>query len=153
MAPFWQTRPLAAMTTEQWESLCDHCGRCCLVKLEDEDTGDIFTTRVVCAQYDIDCGRCGDYAHRFEKVADCIDLTPENVGAIPWLPETCAYRRLHEGRDLPDWHPLVTGDPDSTRKAGMAIAEEVVREDLVDIDDLPRFIHDWNGGAGGGAKK
>ncbi len=141
--PFWKRKTLEQLSREEWESLCDHCGRCCLVKLEEEDTGAIHYTRVACALYDCEHGGCTAYAARHEHMPDCLRLTPKSVREIPWLPETCAYRRLAEGRDLPDWHPLITGDPDSTRKAGMAIRGRVISEREVDIDDLPGLIHDW----------
>ncbi len=143
MEPFWKHKSLAQMSTEEWESLCDHCGRCCLVKLEDEDSGEIFTTSVVCRLFDTECGGCSAYDARFAHMPDCIDLTPENVGDIPWLPATCAYRLLHEGRDLPPWHPLRSGDPHSVREAGVAVIDEVISEAAVREEDLPAYIRDW----------
>ena len=111
--PFWLTTPLEAMSTEQWESLCDGCGRCCLVKLEDEDTGRIFATDVGCRLFEAGTCRCRDYPNRSQKVPDCVTLTPEEVRTLPWLPPTCGYRLIAEGKDLPWWHPLVSGDPET----------------------------------------
>lgn len=143
--PFWR-KPLAELTRREWEALCDGCGRCCLVKLEDEDTGKIHFTDVACKLFDSGTCRCRDYARRARKVHDCVKLTPENVGQIPWLPPTCAYRLRREGRDLPDWHPLVSGDPDSVRRAGISCHDKVsALEEDIPIDDLPDFIVSWPG--------
>jgi len=141
--PFWKRKKLAEMSRQEWESLCDGCGRCCLVKLEDEDTGEILTTSVVCALYDTERGGCSDYANRHAHMPDCIGLTPQNVGTIRWLPATCAYRLLYEGRDLPSWHPLRSGDPDTVREAGISILDEVISETGVEIEDLPAYIREW----------
>lgn len=141
--PFWRRKTLEQLTTQEWESLCDHCGLCCLVKLEEEDTGTIHYTRVACALYDCENGGCTAYAERHERMPDCLQLTPESVRRISWLPSTCAYRRLAEGRDLPSWHPLVTGDPQSTARAGRSIAGRVISERDVDVEDLPTLLHDW----------
>ncbi|WP_454915791.1 YcgN family cysteine cluster protein [Xanthobacter sediminis] len=142
--PFWRTTPLAAMSTEQWESLCDGCGRCCLVKLEDEDTGAIAYTDVACRLFDTEGCRCADYAHRSEKVEDCVRLTPEAVAALSWLPPTCAYRLLDEGQDLPFWHPLVSGDPSSVRAAGISVAGRVAGlEDAFGVFELVEHLAAW----------
>jgi uncharacterized cysteine cluster protein YcgN (CxxCxxCC family) len=142
LAPeYWLKTPLSAMSRLEWEALCDGCGRCCLLKLEDEDTGAVAYTDVHCRLFDPDTCRCGNYAHRKRLVVGCVQLTPETIDdSAPWMPETCAYRRLHEGRDLPDWHPLVTGDPDSPRKAGMSMRNASVPEWEVDEDDLEDHI-------------
>lgn len=125
-APFWETTPLSAMTTAQWESLCDGCGKCCLEKFEEEDTGAIVYSRVACTLLDIATCRCRDYPHRATQVADCITLTPAELAPATWLPTTCAYRRLTEGRPLPRWHPLLTGDPESVVKAGQSVRGRVI---------------------------
>ena len=108
-APFWKTKPLEAMSPAEWESLCDGCGKCCMAKLEDEDTGEIYWTTVGCRLFDAGVCRCTDYEHRLERVDDCVQLTPENVRTITWLPSTCGYRLVAEGKDLFWWHPLVSG--------------------------------------------
>ena len=116
--PFWKTKPLEAMSPAEWESLCDGCGKCCMSKLEDEDTGEIYWTSVGCRLFDAGLCRCTDYEHRLERVDDCVRLTPENVRTITWLPSTCAYRLVAEGKDLFWWHPLVSGRPKAcTRRA------------------------------------
>jgi uncharacterized cysteine cluster protein YcgN (CxxCxxCC family) len=120
--PFWQKKTLEDMTPEEWESLCDGCARCCVYKIEIEETGDIVYSPDACPLLDLDTCRCTDYTHRREKEPDCAVLTPENIHeAAPWLPVTCAYRRLALGDGLPAWHPLVTGNPNSTRDTGMSV--------------------------------
>ena len=109
--PFWEDKRLDEMSYEEWEALCDGCGRCCLLKLEDEDTGEIMTSDVRCRLLDGTTCRCTDYPNRKRKVSDCIKLDIDNVRAISWIPTTCAYRRLAEGKGLAWWHPLVSGDP------------------------------------------
>jgi uncharacterized protein len=119
--PFWRVKPLEAMTPPEWESLCDGCARCCLVKLEDEDTGTIHYTDVSCTLLDCQSCRCRDYENRAAKVPDCVQLTPDTVRRLSWLPPTCAYRLLAEGRDLYWWHPLVSGDPETPHRAGISV--------------------------------
>ncbi len=143
--PFWR-KPLGELSAREWEALCDGCGRCCLVKLEDEDTGRIHFTDVACTLFDSGSCRCRDYARRRRKVADCVKLTPENVGTIPWLPPTCAYRLRREGKDLPDWHPLVSGSAGAVHAAGVSARGRVSAfEEDVAVDDLPDFIVSWPG--------
>ena len=138
--PFWESKSLAEMTAPEWESLCDGCGLCCLVRLEDEDTGEVIPTRVASRLFDDGLCRCVDHANRKAQVPDCVKLTPWNIDALPWMPRSCAYRRLHEGRGLPEWHPLVTGDPDSTHKAGMSIRGQTICEtSLADPEDALDF--------------
>lgn len=120
-APFWETVPLAALRPDQWEALCDGCGKCCVEKFEDEDTGDIYSTDIACVLLDRNTCRCTDYANRSVRVPDCVTLTLDALAQPRWLPETCAYRRLAEGRPLPAWHPLRTGDPDSVVRAGHSL--------------------------------
>jgi uncharacterized cysteine cluster protein YcgN (CxxCxxCC family) len=131
------------MSAAQWEALCDGCGRCCLHKLEDADTGDIHTTAVACRLLDHHSCRCGDYPNRQQQVPGCAVLTPEDVGSLRWLPPTCAYRLLDEGKPLPDWHPLVSGDAESVHRAGISVRGRVVAEEAVHEDDLEDFIVDW----------
>ena len=138
--PFWQTKSLEQMTAQEWESLCDGCGLCCLIRFEDEETGEVIPTRVACKLLDQHLCRCKDYVNRKAHVPDCIKLTPWNIDALAWMPPSCAYRRLHEGRGLPDWHPLITGDPDSVHQAGVSIRDQTVSEDsLADPEDALDF--------------
>ena len=134
--PFWKTKSLAEMTRAEWESLCDGCGRCCLNKLEDEDTGRFLYTKAACKLLDLGTCRCTDYANRQAKVPDCVALTPENVGRLGWLPTTCAYRLLDEGRSLPWWHPLVSGRPETVAEAGIAVAGVAYSEEGITVDEL-----------------
>lgn len=126
--PFWRHKSLEQMTVPEWESLCDGCGLCCLIRFEDEDTGEVIPTRVHCQLFDPAKCQCSDYANRRATVPDCIKLTPHNIEALQWMPRSCAYRRLYEGKDLPAWHPLVTGDMDSTHKAGISIKDQTLSE-------------------------
>jgi uncharacterized cysteine cluster protein YcgN (CxxCxxCC family) len=142
--PFWQRKSLAEMSNAEWESLCDGCGRCCLVKLEDEDTAATYFTDVGCRLLDGQSCRCRDYAHRNEKVDDCVRLTPKVVHEIKWLPPTCAYRLLDEGKDLYWWHPLVSGDPDTVHQARISVRGRVRdSEDDVPDETLEDRIVDW----------
>jgi hypothetical protein len=127
--PFWRRKRLEEMTRAEWESLCDGCGRCCLMKLEYEDTGEIDFTSVACRLLDARSCRCTDYANRRAQVEDCVKLTPRRVRTLKWLPPTCAYRLVDEGRDLYWWHPLVSGDPDTVHQAGVSVRGRVLSED------------------------
>jgi uncharacterized cysteine cluster protein YcgN (CxxCxxCC family) len=135
-SPFWKTKTLPEMTREEWESLCDGCGRCCLNKLEDEDTGRFLYTRAACKLLDLESCRCTDYANRHARVPDCVALTPENVGSLGWLPATCAYRLLEEGKNLQWWHPLVSGRTETVTEAGIAVAGEAYSEEGITVDEL-----------------
>jgi uncharacterized cysteine cluster protein YcgN (CxxCxxCC family) len=138
--PFWETKTLEQMNVAEWESLCDGCGLCCLIRFEDEDTGEITPTRVACKLFDAELCRCTDYAARKRHVPDCIKLTPHNIDDMMWMPRSCAYRRVHEGKSLPDWHPLITGDPESTHKAGVSVRRQTVSESaLANADDALDF--------------
>ena len=125
---FWKRKSLAEMSKTEWESLCDGCALCCLQKLEDEQTGDVYFTDVACRLLDTETCRCTDYAARAKKVADCLVLSADEPDTFHWLPGSCAYRRLAEGQELPDWHPLRTGDPDSVHAAGISAKGKVVSE-------------------------
>ncbi|TDQ78836.1 hypothetical protein A8950_3297 [Dongia mobilis] len=126
--PFWKTTPLSKMTPAQWESLCDGCGKCCLVKLRDVDTNEILFTNIACKQLDLRSCRCKDYQNRKALVPDCVQLTPRNIGRIDWLPETCAYKLVHRGEDLPWWHPLVSGDTRTVHQAGISMRRRAISE-------------------------
>jgi hypothetical protein len=140
---FWAQYPLEALTPEEWEALCDGCGLCCLVKLEDEDSGEVAYTRVACKLLDPATGWCSQYAERRLHVPDCIQLTPALVAQLRWLPRTCAYRLVHEKKPLPDWHPLLTGHPDSTRQARQSVAGRSLSELQVPEDELEHHIVRW----------
>jgi uncharacterized cysteine cluster protein YcgN (CxxCxxCC family) len=138
--PFWKRKRLDEMTAAEWESLCDGCGLCCLVRFEDEDTGEIIPTRVHCKLFNPETCTCTDYADRRRHVPDCIKLTPGNIEALEWMPMSCAYRRLYEGRDLAAWHPLVSGDPESVHRANVSVRGQTINEDaLADPEDALDF--------------
>jgi len=142
--PYWCRKSLAEMTDTEWEGLCDGCGKCCLHKLEDADTGEILPTNIACRLLDLGTCRCGDYRNRQTKVPDCLVLKADLVAQLGWLPPTCAYRVLSEGDDLAWWHPLVSGDPNAVHEAGISVRGRAVSErkagdpedHIVDWDDL-----------------
>lgn len=140
------------MSPEEWESLCDGCGQCCLYKIEDEDTDELFNTNVCCELFNAQTGRCRSYANRKQHVPDCQVLTPAVVAALPWLPKTCAYRLLHEGRPLFSWHPLVSGDPDSVRHAGVSVRDRALVP-AEDAGDLADHVVEWVFGDGAAAPR
>lgn len=139
--PFWKTIPLDRMTQAQWESLCDGCAQCCLQKIEDEDTREIYYTNIACDLLDAENCRCTHYAERSQRVPTCVTLTPEHLKDPYWLPPTCAYRLLAEGKPLPDWHPLVSGDPDSVELSGHSVRGRTVPES--EADDWEFHLIDW----------
>ena len=138
--PFWKGKSLEQMTAEEWESLCDGCGNCCRLKLQEADTGDLIQTNVVCAYLDLDSCRCRDYPNRLRNTPGCIQLTPERCRRTAWLPETCAYRLVDEGRDLPSWHPLVSGDPATVHSAGISVRGKAISES--DLETLEQLLAD-----------
>ncbi len=143
---YWEDKPLEALSPAEWESLCDGCGRCCLVKLEDEDTGRVHFTEVACRLLDVETCRCADYAHRRRRVRDCLKLTPDLVTSLAWLPPTCAYRLRAAGRPLAWWHPLVSGSPETVHEAGISVRGRVhLSETDLKIDDYPDHIARWPG--------
>lgn len=140
---FWNTTPLSDLNDEQWESLCDGCGKCCLHKLQDEDTHEVFYTRVACRLLNPRTGGCNDYVNRFSRVPDCMNiraLTPEQ---FDWLPDSCAYRLRHNNQPLPAWHPLISGNRHSVHKEPNAIRGRVISEDLIDEADLENHVIVW----------
>jgi uncharacterized cysteine cluster protein YcgN (CxxCxxCC family) len=139
---FWREKSLAEMSGDEWESLCDGCGKCCLHKIEDEDTGEIFFSRVACGLLDIRACRCTRYAERVRLVADCLELR-EGFTEFHWLPSTCAYRLLAQGRDLPSWHPLLTGDAESVHRAGVSVRAFALSEHEVEDPYEPIHILEW----------
>jgi hypothetical protein len=141
--PYWKTTPMAAMSEAQWEGLCDGCGKCCLIGLEDEDTGEIYLTDVACKLFDDKSCRCSNYDQRREIVDDCVKLTPETIGGLNWLPKTCAYRLVHEGRDLFWWHPLVSGDPESVHEAKVSVRGKTRPERNQKVRQLMKRITQW----------
>ena len=150
-APFWETVPLETMSDVQWESLCDGCGRCCLHKLEDEDTGEVHFTSIACRQLDTSSCRCRDYEHRFEHVPDCLSVRPLDGRKLGWLPGSCAYRRLANGHGLPDWHPLVTGRAASTAEAGIAVRHRARSELEVPVHEWVEHVIEWADAVPGGS--
>lgn len=140
--PFWRYTPLSEMSWRQWEMLCDGCGRCCLRKLEHARTGEVVYTSIACRLLDIERCRCTDYSGRTEAGVGCLRLSPGDAGPFSWLPRSCAYRILYEGGDLPSWHPLITGDPESVHKAGMSVRHCAVAEVRLKNFDLERYIID-----------
>ncbi len=126
--PFWERKTLREMNKDEWEALCDGCGKCCLHKLEDEDTGEVKYTSVACRLLDLKTITCTNYKNRARLVADCLQLSPGNIPTFQWLPETCAYRRLAEGKKLEPWHPLISGNRNSVHDAGISIKGKCVSE-------------------------
>ncbi len=145
--PFWESKRLSEMTPDEWESLCDGCALCCLQKLEDEDTGDVYFTDIACRLLDVERCRCIDYGNRAARVSSCLVLSADRPELYGWLPGSCAYRRLAENKPLPAWHPLVSGDPESVHAAGISVRGKAVSEtvtgqwtvlqQLADNDEAP----------------
>ncbi|MEL6298940.1 MAG: YcgN family cysteine cluster protein [Pseudomonadota bacterium] len=140
--PFWERKALSEMTRREWEQLCDGCGRCCMLKVEDEDTGDIFLTGLSCRLLDTDSCKCTDYPDRQAKVSDCIVLSPDRVGELSWLPPSCAYRRVSEGRGLAWWHPLVSGDHMTVHEAGISVKGWALAETATRVTSIEDYLID-----------
>lgn len=138
---FWRTKTLSQLNREEWESLCDGCGLCCLIRFEDEDTGEILPTRVHCQLYDAQKCQCSNYVNRKTHVPDCISLTPDNIENLMWMPKSCAYRRIYEGKDLPSWHYLVCGDREEVHRRGVSVRGQTVCETAFDeIEDALDYL-------------
>lgn len=143
MSAWWNSKPLEALTRQEWESLCDGCAKCCLHKLEDADTGEVFYTKVRCRYLNEENCRCSDYQNRSQLMPNCIQLSPDKLDELAWLPATCAYRLRFEGKSLPDWHPLVSGSPDSVHLAGVSIRGRAISDEYVHPDGLDEHIVQW----------
>jgi uncharacterized cysteine cluster protein YcgN (CxxCxxCC family) len=139
-APFWRRKTLEELDAKEWEQLCDGCGRCCLNKLEDEDTGEIYLTRLACALLDVGTCRCSDYPNRKAKMPDCIQIDAAKARSLTWLPSTCGYRLVGEGRDLHWWHPLVSGTQDTVHEAGISVRGVARSEKGVKIESYWKYI-------------
>jgi hypothetical protein len=140
---YWEEKSLAEMTQEEWESLCDGCGRCCLNKLEDEDTGEIYFTNVSCRLLDIEKCSCVDYENRKAMMPDCMILSVDNHEALEVMPSTCAYRLLQQNKPLPEWHPLISGRKESVAEANISVAGKIVSEEHIHYEQLPEHLINW----------
>ena len=143
MSYFWQQLSLEQLSQQQWESLCDHCGRCCLHKLEDEDSGEVFFTDVACQYMDEETCSCPHYQQRQQLVPECLSIQPDWGEKFKWLPNTCAYRLLYEGKDLFAWHPLISGDAQSVHLAGISIRGRNFRDNEVDESEIDQHVIEW----------
>jgi hypothetical protein len=139
---YWETKHLSEMSLEEWEALCDGCGICCLYKVEDEDTGQVELTNVACRFLELDHVHCQMYEARLQAMPTCIQLTPSKVKKLAWLPETCAYRLVMEGKPLPDWHPLVSGDPEAVHQAGISVKGKIIPESASNLNHIEDYVID-----------
>ena len=140
---FWETKNLIDMNKNEWESLCDKCGKCCVIKLEDYDNKEIYYTNVSCKLLCENTASCNDYLNRKSLVKDCIILSPQNLKDLRWMPDTCAYKLLDKGEQLPYWHPLICGNEEDIVKSGNSVKNRVTNENNVNIKNLPNYIFDW----------
>lgn len=139
-AAFWQFKTPEQMSQAEWESLCDGCGQCCLVKLEDEDSGEVYNTSLACQLLDLDNCRCRDYEHRLQRVSMCVKVDIKNADYLSWMPETCAYRLLSENKPLPVWHPLISQNPATVYEAGVSVRDYAISEEFVDPEQAEDYI-------------
>ena len=140
---FWETKNLIDMNENEWESLCDKCGKCCVIKLEDFDTQQVHYTNVSCKLLCEKSASCKDYENRKSIVPDCIILSPDNLKDLKWMPETCAYKLLNEGKNLPYWHPLLCGNDKEIVNSGNSVKNRVTNENKIKIKNLPDYIFNW----------
>ena len=140
---FWKEIPLQNLTQVQWESLCDGCARCCLQKLENENTGTLHYTRLACRHLDLDSCRCTDYENRLAQVSDCVQLTASTLHHSDWLPTTCSYLLIKKGQDLPPWHPLQSGSSDTVHRAGISVRDKVISDEWVHPEEWQDHLIDW----------
>ena len=140
---FWETKNLIDMNENEWESLCDKCGKCCVIKLEDFDTQEVHYTNVSCKLLCEKSASCKDYENRKSIVPDCIILSPDNLKDLKWMPETCAYKLLNEGKNLPYWHPLLSGNDKEIVNSGNSVKNRVTNENEIKIKNLPDYIFNW----------
>ncbi|RLQ22923.1 YcgN family cysteine cluster protein [Seongchinamella sediminis] len=145
MSDWWHQLSLQELDQEQWEALCDGCARCCLHKLQDEDSGEIFYTRIHCRYLDQEKCRCGDYTRRLELVPECVSLGPDTVASLDWLPDSCAYRLRSRGEPLPEWHYLVSGSRQTVHQAGASVRGRTVSEEHIHPEDFAEHIVTWVG--------
>ena len=143
MDRFWENKTLDELSNCEWEALCDRCGKCCLIKLQDDQDNGIMYTNIICKNYNIKESKCSDYKNRRSKVIDCVSLTSQNVQDFDWLPESCAYRLRARGRSLPHWHHLVSGDKSAVHRLGHSVKGRVFLEGLVDSEELETMIVKW----------
>ena len=141
--PFWKTKTLRQMSHQEWESLCDGCGKCCLIKLIDDISDELHYTTVACRLLDCNSCKCSDYVNRKNKVADCVVLTPRVIEELSWMPSTCAYRLIQEGKELPWWQPQVSGNPNTVHEAGISVRGRVVSEKNIPDEQLANYIDEW----------
>ena len=143
--PYWKTKNMAEFSRQEWENLCDGCGKCCCIRLEDEETQAIYITDVACKLFDSGACQCSDYPNRSKNVPDCVTLTPNNVDQLHWMPETCAYKLVANGKELPDYHHLVSGSRETIHEVGMSVQNAVQSETDIDDEDIPSHIVIWPG--------
>ena len=141
---FWLDKKLQDLSHDEWEALCDHCGKCCVIKLQNEESNELYYTNVSCKLLNTENCSCNDYINRQDIVPDCIKLTPSNLSQLNWMPETCAYKLVNEGKDIPEWHPLNQEYKDNTIDKKYSVAQKVISENDINMDKITDYIYDWN---------